>query len=715
MVVGHHLDGGIEAAHAVVSPVHLHPAFFLAVQGVDALCLVDGHAPPPRNVAHDLVAGHGAAALGEAHGNVHILVAHQNDAVVGAAGIHPLLGLFGQLLQLRRGRRLVGALLVNKLGHHIHRRHAAVAHRAEHVIHFNKAILLQHALAVFGLEQVAQINAPALAFPVHHGAAQLDVLALEFLFQELADFRLGLWGFADAQPVGGRALAGGGGHDLHPVACFQRGIQRHNLAVHLGAHALVAHGGMDAVGKVQGRGALGHGDHVALGGKEENLLGKQIGLEGIDKLLAVAGFILPVQNLTHPEQLAVQVIAPAAALLVAPVGGNAVLSHTVHLPGADLHLEGEGHLPSAHHRGVQGLVHVGLGHGDIVLEAAGNLVPQGMHNAQHRVAVGDGVHQYPDGNQVVNLVEGLVLQNHLAVDGVEVLGPAVDIIVDVLFVQLGGQLRNHHADILLALGAFLSHLLHQVLIPCRVDVAQGKILQLLLDGIHAQPVGQGCVNIEGFPGDGHLPGLRLVLEGAHVVQPVSQLDEHHADVLAHGQDHLAQGFSLGFLLVGKVQLVQLGHAVHQVGHLIAELLLDGFQGDAFAVLHRVVEQPRRNGGRVNHQLGEDACHKAGVGKVGLAALALLPGVGLLGKAVGLLHQLVAVAGGILLHPCQHLIQRHGFINRVAHSSILPSIFIVLSAGRADSGSAGCRSWNTSPGAAAAPRRAPATPPPASPA
>ena len=418
---------------------------------------------------------------------------------------------------------------------------------------------------------------------------------------------------------------------------------------------------MDAVGKVEGRGALGHGHHIALGGEEEYLLGEQVSLEGIDKLLAVPGLVLPVQNLPHPVQLAVQVVAGPAALLVAPVGRDAVLRHPVHLPGADLHLEGEGHLAPAHHRGVQGLVHIGLGDGDVVLEPAGDLVPQRVDDAQHGVAVGDGIHQHPDGDQVVNLVEGLVLQDHLAVDGVEMLGPAVDIVMDVLLVQLLGQLGDDHADVFLPLGALLPHLLHQVLVAHGVNVAQGKILQLLLDGVHAQAMGQGRVDLEGLPGDGHLPLGLLPLHGAHVVQPVRQLDQHHPDILAHGQDHLAQGFSLGLLLVGEVQLVQLRHAVHQLGDLIAELLADHIQGNALAVLHRVVQEPCRNGGRVDHQLRQDAGHKAGMNKIGLPALALLPGMGLLSKFVGLLHQLVAVAGVVLLHPRQHLIHGHGLV------------------------------------------------------
>lgn len=252
------------------------------------------------------------------------------------------------------------------------------------------------------------------------------------------------------------------------------------------------------------------------------------------------------------------------------------------------------------------------------------------------------------------------------------LGATVDVVMDVLLVQLFGQLGDDHADVFLPLGALHAHLLHQVLIARRIDVTQGQILQLLLDGVYAQPMRQGRVDVQRLPGDRHLPRGALIFERAHIVQPVGQLDEHHADVPAHRQDHLAQTFRLRLLLVGEVQLVQLRHAVHQMGDLLAELLADSVEGHALAVLHRVVQQSRRNGRRVDHQLREDARHEAGVDEVRLAALALLPGVGRFRKTVRLFHQLVAVARIVLLHPRKHLIQRHGLIGGITHQSILLS-------------------------------------------
>ena len=90
--------------------------------------------------------------------------------------------------------------------------------------------------------------------------------------------------------------------------------------------------------------------------------------------------------------------------------------------GSDLNLERLG--VGTDDRGVQALVHVRLGHGDVVVELAGNRSPQRVDHAQGRVAVLHVANQQPDGVQVVDLVELGALALHLLVDRVQVLGPA---------------------------------------------------------------------------------------------------------------------------------------------------------------------------------------------------------------------------------------------------------------------------------------------------
>ena len=61
-------------------------------------------------------------------------------------------------------------------------------------------------------------------------------------------------------------------------------------------------------------------------------------------------------------------------------------------------------------------------------------------------------------------------------------------------------------------------------------------------------------------------------ERAHVVQAVRQLDDDHANVVDHGQQHLADALGLPFLARGEIDLAQFGDAIHAARHFLAELL-----------------------------------------------------------------------------------------------------------------------------------------------
>ena len=117
-------------------------------------------------------------------------------------------------------------------------------------------------------------------------------------------------------------MGGLGGDHLYDVAVFQAGIKGDQTAVDLGPHHVVAHGGVDVIGEVDGRGSGGEVDDVATGGEHEHLVGKHIHLQGVDEVLGV-GALLILQQAADPL-IAALVSGPLTVLLVLPVGGDAV-------------------------------------------------------------------------------------------------------------------------------------------------------------------------------------------------------------------------------------------------------------------------------------------------------------------------------------------------------------------------------------------------------
>ena len=99
-----------------------------------------------------------------------------------------------------------------------------------------------------------------------------------------------------------------------------------------------------------------------------------------------------------------------------------------------------------------------------------------------------------------------------------------------------------------------------------IQVLQGGVLQLPLDALHAQAVGDGRIDLHGFQGLLLLLAGALVLHGAHVVQPVADFDEDHPDVLGHGHEHLAQVLHLLLFLGDILHPRQLGDPLHQLRH-----------------------------------------------------------------------------------------------------------------------------------------------------
>ncbi|MNX54858.1 hypothetical protein D3C86_856010 [compost metagenome] len=156
---------------------------------------------------------------------------------------------------------------------------------------------------------------------------------------------------------------------------------------------------------------------------------------------------------------------------------------------------------------------------------------------------------------------------------------------------------------------------------------------------------QRGIDFQGLAADA-LALLRLdVLEGAHVVQAVSQLDQQDPHVLRNRKDELAQVLGLARVLSLKLQSRQLGHALDQDSDLFAE-----HGGDVVArrrsVLDDIMQQGGDDGRRIQLVVGQNTRDLDRMREIGIARGPQLRAVHLHRIDIGLVEQGL-VRGGVI--------------------------------------------------------------------
>ena len=185
------------------------------------------------------------------------------------------------------------------------------------------------------------------------------------------------------------------------------------------------------------------------------------------------------------------------------------------------------------------LVHIGLRHGDVVLEPAWDRLIKLVDHAQGRVAVLDGIHDDPHREQVVDLIQSLVLVHHLFINTEEMLRPAFYLGFNPCFFHVGlyfvHDLFYKSFPRVFAQG----DLFRQVVIGFRFQIFQRKIVQFHFDLGNTQTVGDRRIDLHRLLGLFLLLGRRHILKGTHVVKAVGQFDQDHPDILCHSKEHLS--------------------------------------------------------------------------------------------------------------------------------------------------------------------------------
>ena len=169
---------------------------------------------------------------------------------------------------------------------------------------------------------------------------------------------------------------------------------------------------------------------------------------------------------------------------------------------------------------MQALVAVGLGDGDVILEAAGDWGEVVVYSAQYPVTSVDPVDDDAETKHVHDVGERFVLFLHLVIDAVEMLLAAQHPRLDAFFFQAVFQAGLDGSKNFLAVTAGLLHRLANQLGAHGVDGVEGQVFVFHPHVVHAQPEGDGGVQFQGFGGDTAALFCAHHMQGAHVVQAI---------------------------------------------------------------------------------------------------------------------------------------------------------------------------------------------------
>jgi single-stranded-DNA-specific exonuclease len=120
----------------------------------------------------------------------------------------------------------------------------------------------------------------------------------------------------------------------------------------------------------------------------------------------------------------------------------------------------------------QGLVHIWLRHGNVILESARDRFVHLMDDAKGCITVLDCIYQNTDCKQIINLIDRLVLIDHLLVNTEEMLDSSIHLCLDSGIVHMLLDLAYDIIDKFLAFTLTKSDLVHKIIIYIRFEIFQ---------------------------------------------------------------------------------------------------------------------------------------------------------------------------------------------------------------------------------------------------
>ena len=195
------------------------------------------------------------------------------------------------------------------------------------------------------------------------------------------------------------------------------------------------------------------------------------------------------------------------------------------------------------------------------------------------------------------------------------------------------------------------------LVGFRIEFAERQIVELLAHRMHAHAAGERRIDFQRLLGGAPARLGRHVVERAHIVQAVGELDQQHAHVVGDRQQKLAQIFRLLCFLGDQIELLELGQPFDQRADVVSEQAVDLGAGGR-GILNGVMQQRRGDRRVVELEVGENGRHLDRVGEIGIAGGAPLLAMRLHGVDVGAIEQRFVGVGIVAAHPLDQVVLPH---------------------------------------------------------
>ena len=162
-----------------------------------------------------------------------------------------------------------------------------------------------------------------------------------------------------------------------------------------------------------------------------------------------------------------------------------------------------------------------------------------MNHTKGSITVFYCIHNNPDCEQVIDLIQCLVLIHHFLIDTEEMFHSSIYLCLDPCLVNMLFHMIYNTLNKLLTFCFTQCNLFHQIIIDIRLQIFQRQVIQFYLDLGNTKTLRNRCIDVHGLSGFFLLLFRAHILQRTHIMQTVRQLDNNDTDIFRHSQKHFS--------------------------------------------------------------------------------------------------------------------------------------------------------------------------------